>query len=41
VAEGVDRDAGGEIEIAFAVGGCEPCPFAPIKSKVNAGVCGQ
>src|SRR5690348_5183178 len=35
VAERVDGDAGGEIEIAFAVRGDEPYAFAPLEGEVD------
>jgi hypothetical protein len=35
VAERVHGDAGGEVEIALAVGGGEPCALAVIERKVN------
>ena len=35
VAERVDRDAGGEIEIALAVGGDEPRALAALESEVD------
>ena len=36
VAQRVDGDAGGEIEIALAVGRDQPYAFAPLKGEVHA-----
>ena len=36
VAERVDRDAGGEIEIALAIGRDQPNAFAPLEGEVDA-----
>ncbi len=33
--ERIDGDAGGEIEIALAIGGDEPNAFAPLESEGN------
>ena len=41
VAERVDRDAGGEIEVALAVGRDQPGALAPLESEVDARISRQ
>jgi hypothetical protein len=38
VAERIDRDAGGEIEIALPIRRDQPNAFAPLKSEIGSGI---
>ena len=37
VAQRIDRDAGGEIEIALAIGRDQPCAFAALETEIDPG----
>jgi hypothetical protein len=41
VTQRIHRDAGGEIEIAIAIGCDQPCAFAALKTEIHSGEYGK